>query len=59
MDEAFKFSKIAEMGTRVPRQTQAPLTFLGMLSTAGQCDHPKSPYVTFSHSRTCAAPDAS
>src|SRR5712671_4754357 len=38
MEEHFRFSKIAETGTRVPRKTQAPLTFPGMLSTAGHCD---------------------
>src|SRR5437879_9462333 len=35
---ASKFSKMTETGIRVPRSTQAPLTFPGMLSTAGHCD---------------------
>jgi hypothetical protein len=38
MGDVFKFSKIAETGTRVPRNTHAPLTLPGMLSTAGHCD---------------------
>src|SRR2546427_9206570 len=33
-----RFSKTAETGMRVPRKTHAPLTFPGMLSTAGHCD---------------------
>src|SRR5260370_4638545 len=32
------FSKMTEAGMRVPLSTQAPLTFPGMLSTAGHCD---------------------
>jgi hypothetical protein len=36
--EVFKFSKIAEMGTRVPRNTHAPPTLPGIISTAGHCD---------------------
>src|SRR5258708_37968129 len=35
---AFRFSKMTEPGMRVPLSTQAPLTFPGMLSTAGHCD---------------------
>src|SRR5712664_2707536 len=35
---ASKFSKMMETGMRVPRSTQAPLTFPGMLWTAGHCD---------------------
>src|SRR6266567_5070673 len=35
---AFRFSKMTETGMRVPRSTHAPLTFPGMLSTAGHCD---------------------
>src|SRR6202042_472480 len=38
MGEFFKFSKIAATGTRVPRNTHAPLTLPGVLSTAGHCD---------------------
>src|SRR5450631_1166106 len=38
MGEFFKFSKIAATGIRVPRNTHAPLTLPGMLSTAGHCD---------------------
>jgi hypothetical protein len=34
----FKFPKIAETGTRVPRNTHAPLTLPGILSTSGHCD---------------------
>ncbi len=32
------FSKIAETGIRVPRNTHAPLTLPGILCTAGHCD---------------------
>src|SRR2546426_12719415 len=32
---AFRFSKMTETGMRVPLKTHAPLTFPGMLSTAG------------------------
>src|SRR6516165_9404117 len=35
---ASKFSKMTETGMRVPRSTQAPLTFPGMLSTMGHWD---------------------
>src|SRR5436190_21975218 len=35
---ASRFSKTVATGIRVPRKTQAPLTFPGMLSTAGHCD---------------------
>src|SRR5208282_4635190 len=35
---ACRFSKMTETGIRVPRSTQAPLTFPGMLSTAGHWD---------------------
>ena len=38
MGESFKFSKMAETGTRVPRKTHAPLTLPAMLSTAGHFD---------------------
>ena len=34
--DACRFSNSAETGTRVPRNTQAPLTFSGSRSTAGQ-----------------------
>ncbi len=37
---ACKFSKMTETGMRVPRRTQAPLTFPGMLSTAGTVTNP-------------------
>src|SRR5271157_4744305 len=33
-----RFSKTAATGIRVPRNTQAPLTFPGTLSTAEHCD---------------------
>jgi hypothetical protein len=35
---ASRFSKTSETGMRVFLNTQAPLTFPGMLSTAGHCD---------------------
>src|SRR3989442_7262364 len=35
---ASRFSKMTDTGMRVPRSTQAPLTFPGTLSTAGHCD---------------------
>src|SRR5258708_1518330 len=35
---ASRFSKTVATGMRVPRKTQAPLTFPGMLSTAAHCD---------------------
>jgi len=35
---ASRFSKTVATGIRVPRKTHAPLTFPGMLSTAGHCD---------------------
>src|ERR1035437_1866358 len=34
----FRFLRIADNGTRVPRNTQAPLTFPGMLSRTGHFD---------------------
>jgi hypothetical protein len=40
---ASKFSNMTETGMRVPRSTQAPLTFPGMLSTAGHCDQSSAP----------------
>src|ERR1700730_1688233 len=39
---ASKFSKMTETGIRVPRSTQAPLTFPGTLSTAGHCDQSRA-----------------
>src|SRR5260370_39100382 len=35
---AFRFSKMTEAGMRVALSTRGPLTFPGMLSTAGHCD---------------------
>lgn len=35
---ASRFSKSTFTGVRVPFRTHAPLTFPGMLSTAGHCD---------------------
>jgi hypothetical protein len=35
---SYMFSKTTATGVRVPRNTQAPLTLPGMLSTMGHCD---------------------
>src|SRR6266446_6354870 len=43
---ASKFSKMTETGMRVPRSTQAPLTFPGTLSTAGHCDQSSAIFLT-------------
>src|SRR5260370_2450477 len=49
---AFRFSKMTETGMRVPLSTQAPLTFPGMLSTAGHCDQSRAATEGFSF-RSC------
>ena len=38
-------SNIAETGTLVPRNTQAPLTLPGMLSTVEHCDQSRLPAI--------------
>jgi len=38
---AWRFSKMADTGMRVPFSTHAPLTFPGTLSTALHCDQSK------------------
>jgi len=45
---AFRFSKMTETGMRVPLSTHAPLTFPGMLSTAGHCDQSSAAMEGFS-----------
>src|SRR5215831_9402684 len=45
---AFRFSKMTETGMRVPFSTHAPLTFPGMLSTAGHCDQSSAAMAGFS-----------
>src|SRR5260370_11752884 len=45
---AFRFSKMTETGMRVPLSTRAPLTFPGMLSTAGHCDQSSAAMERFS-----------
>src|SRR5208283_2254220 len=45
---ASKFSNITETGMRVPRSTQAPLTFPATLSTAEHCDQSKAGILSLS-----------
>src|SRR5882762_8241471 len=45
---ALRFSKMTETGMRVPLSTHAPLTFPGMLSTAGHCDQSSAAMKGFS-----------
>src|SRR3989441_3447991 len=45
---AFRFSKMTETGMRVPLKSHAPLTFPGMLSTAGHCDQSSAAIEGFS-----------
>src|SRR5260370_23953340 len=45
---AVRFSKMTETGMRVPLSTHAPLTFPGMLSTAGHCDQSSAAMEGFS-----------
>ncbi len=45
--EIFQILKTADTGTRIPRNTHAPLTFPGTLSSAGHCDQSSMSGVSF------------
>src|SRR5258707_6239761 len=61
LEPASRFSKTAETGIRVPRNTHAPLRLSGTLSTAGHCDQSRvamflPPFIlTFYHGLTTAS----
>src|ERR1700675_51971 len=61
LDPASRFSKTVATGTRVSRNTHAPLRLSGTLSTAGHCDQSRvamflPPFIlTFYHGLTTAS----